>query len=405
MTTQRSIVHIDLDTFFVSCERLLDSRLKNRPVLIGGTSDRGVVASCSYEARAFGVRSAMPMRLARQLCPDAVIIRGNSGTYSKFSQMVTDIIKEYVPVYEKSSIDEFYLDLSGMDKYFGCLKYASELRHRILKETHLPLSFGMSINKTVSKVATGLAKPNNELNVESGTEKPFLAPLSVRKIPMVGDKTYQMLCHLGLKQIGTIQEMPIEMMQNVFGKNGVTLWKKSNGIDNTPVIPYNERKSISTERTFDKDTIDVAKLKSILLAMAENLAFQLRRGQKLTSVITVKLRYSDFQTQTLQSRIPYSSADHIIIPKVKDLFNRLYNRRLLVRLVGVRFSGLVGGNYQMNLFDDSEEIISLYQAMDRIRDRFGDRAVMRAEGMNARTIGRRNPFTGEPPPLLAHRHQ
>lgn len=405
MNTQRSIVHIDLDTFFVSCERLLDSRLKNRPVLIGGTSDRGVVASCSYEARAFGVRSAMPMRLARQLCPDAVIIRGNSGTYSKFSQMVTDIIKEYVPVYEKSSIDEFYLDLSGMDKYFGCLKYASELRHRILKETHLPLSFGMSINKTVSKVATGLAKPNNELNVESGTEKPFLAPLSVRKIPMVGDKTYQMLCHLGLKQIGTIQEMPIEMMQNVFGKNGVTLWKKSNGIDNTPVIPYNERKSISTERTFDKDTIDVAKLKSILLAMAENLAFQLRRGQKLTSVITVKLRYSDFQTQTLQSRIPYSSADHIIIPKVKDLFNRLYNRRLLVRLVGVRFSGLVGGNYQMNLFEDSEEIISLYQAMDRIRDRFGDRAVMRAEGMNARTIGRRNPFTGEPPPLLAHRHQ
>ena len=405
MTTQRSIVHIDLDTFFVSCERLLDSRLKNRPVLIGGTSDRGVVASCSYEARAFGVRSAMPMRLARQLCPDAVIIRGNSGTYSKFSQMVTDIIKEYVPVYEKSSIDEFYLDLSGMDKYFGCLKYASELRHRILKETHLPLSFGMSVNKTVSKVATGLAKPNNELNVEMGTEKPFLAPLSVRKIPMVGDKTYQMLCHLGLKQIGTIQEMPIEMMQNVFGKNGITLWKKSNGIDNTPVIPYNERKSISTERTFDKDTIDVAKLKSILLAMAENLAFQLRRGEKLTSVITVKLRYSDFQTQTLQSRIPYSSADHIIIPKVKDLFNRLYNRRLLERLVGVRFSGLVGGNYQMNLFEDSEEIISLYQAMDRIRDRFGDRAVMRAEGMNAKTIGRRNPFTGEPPPLLAHRHR
>ena len=405
MTTQRSIVHIDLDTFFVSCERLLDSRLKNRPVLIGGTSDRGVVASCSYEARAFGVRSAMPMRLARQLCPDAVIIRGNSGTYSKFSQMVTDIIKEYVPVYEKSSIDEFYLDLSGMDKYFGCLKYASELRHRILKETHLPLSFGMSVNKTVSKVATGLAKPNNELNVEMGTEKPFLAPLSVRKIPMVGDKTYQMLCHVGLKQIGTIQEMPIEMMQNVFGKNGITLWKKSNGIDNTPVIPYNERKSISTERTFDKDTIDVAKLKSILLAMAENLAFQLRRGEKLTSVITVKLRYSDFQTQTLQSRIPYSSADHIIIPKVKDLFNRLYNRRLLVRLVGVRFSGLVGGNYQMNLFEDSEEIISLYQAMDRIRDRFGDRAVMRAEGMNAKTIGRRNPFTGEPPPLLAHRHR
>jgi DNA polymerase-4 len=345
------------------------------------------------------------MRLARQLCPDAVIIRGNSGTYSNFSNMVTEIIKEYVPVYEKSSIDEFYLDLSGMDKYFGCMKYASELRQRILKETHLPLSFGLSINKTVSKVATGVAKPNNEKQVDLGGEKLFLAPLSVRKIPMVGDKTYQMLCHLGLKKIGTIQEMPVEMMENVFGKNGISIWKKANGIDNTPVIPYNERKSISTERTFDRDTIDVAKLKALLVAMAENLSFQLRRGHRLTSCITVKLRYSDFQTQTLQSALPYTSADHIIIPKVKELFERLYNRRLLVRLIGIRFSGLVGGNYQMDLFEDSAEIISLYQAMDRIRNRFGDRAVMRAEGMCAKTIGRSNPFTGEPPPLLAHRHQ
>ena len=401
---QRSIVHIDLDTFFVSCERLLDSRLNNRPVLIGGTSDRGVVASCSYEARAFGVRSAMPMRLARQLCPDAVIIRGNTSTYTKFSQVVTDIIKEHAPVYEKSSIDEFYIDLSGMEKYFGSMKYASELRQRILKETHLPLSFGLSANKTVSKVATGLAKPNNELQVAYGSEKQFLAPLSVRKIPMVGDKTYQMLCHLGLKEIGTIQQMPMEMMEKVFGKNGISLWKKANGIDNTPITPYNERKSISTERTFDRDTIDVDKLKSILVAMAENLAFQLRRGQRLTSCITVKLRYSDFQTETLQSKMSYTSADHIIIPKVKELFEKLYNRRLLVRLIGVRFSSLVGGNYQMNLFEDSEEIISLYQAMDHIRNRFGDRAIMRAEGMAAKTIGRSNPFTGEPPPLLAHRH-
>ena len=404
-TDQRTIVHLDLDTFFVSCERLLDSRLNNRPVLIGGLSDRGVVASCSYEARKYGIRSAMPMRLARQLCPEAVIIRGNSGTYSKFSDMVTEIIKEYVPVYEKSSIDEFYVDLSGMDAYFGCMKYASELRARIIKETHLPISFGLSVNKTVSKIATGIAKPNNQLHIRKGKERPFLSPLPVRKIPMVGEKTHQMLCHLGVKVIRTVQEMPLEMMESVFGKNGTAIWKKANGIDNTPVIPFNERKSISTERTFDKDTIDVAKLRSLLIAMAENLAFQLRRGQKLTGCITVKIRYSDFQTQTLQNRIPYTSADHIILPKVKELFGKLYNRRMLVRLVGVRFSNLVGGNYQMNMFEDSAEIISLYQAMDRIRDRFGDRAVMRAEGMQARTIGRMNPFTGEPPPLLAHRHQ
>ncbi len=403
--SSRAIVHIDLDTFFVSCERLLDSRLNGKPVLIGGTSDRGVVASCSYEARVFGIRSAMPMRLARQLCPEAIIIRGNSGTYSKFSKVVTEIIKEHAPVYEKSSIDEFYVDLSGMDKYFGCMQYATELRQRIIRETHLPLCFGLSINKTVSKIATGMAKPNNELRVDKGTEKPFLAPLSVRKIPMVGDKTYQMLCHLGVKRIGTIQEMPVEMMESVFGKNGKTLWMKASGIDETPVVPYSERKSISTERTFDRDTIDVVKLKGILSAMAENLAFQLRRGNKLTSCITVKLRYSDFQTYTLQSRLPYTSADHIIVPKAKELFERLYNRRLLVRLIGIRFSGLVGGHYQMNMFEDSEEMISLYQAMDRIRNRFGDRSVMRAEGMTARTIGRANPFTGEPPPLLAHRHQ
>ena len=401
----RSILHLDLDTFFVSCERILDSRLKNRPVLIGGLSDRGVVAACSYEARRFGIRSAMPMKLARQLCPEAVIIRGNSGTYSKFSDMVTEIIKEYAPAYEKASIDEFYVDMSGMDAYFGCLKYASEMREKIIRETHLPISFGLSINKTVSKIATGIAKPNNQLKVDKGYEKPFLSPLPVRKIPMVGAKTHQTLCHLGVKVIGTIQDMPREMMESVFGKNGTVIWKKANGIDNTPVIPYHERKSISTERTFDRDTIDVKRLKALMSAMAENLAYQLRRGKKLTGCITVKLRYSDFQTQTLQSRVPYTSADHVIVPRVKDLFDRLYQRRVLVRLIGVRFSHLVGGHYQMNMFEDSAEIISLYQAMDRIRERYGDRAVMRAEGIEARTIGRMNPFTGEPPPLLAHRHQ
>lgn len=404
-TDQRTIVHLDLDTFFVSCERLLDSRLKNRPVMIGGLSDRGVVAACSYEARRFGIRSAMPMRLARQLCPEAVVIRGNSGTYSKFSDMVTEIIKEYAPVYEKASIDEFYVDLSGMDAYFGCMKYASEMRQKILKETHLPISFGLSANKTVSKIATGIAKPNNQLHINKGKEKPFLCPLPVSKIPMVGEKTHQMLCHLGVKVIGTIQEMPVEMMENVFGKNGVTIWKKASGIDNSPVIAFNERKSISTERTFDKDTIDVKKLKSLLGAMGENLAFQLRRGEKLTGCISVKIRYSDFQTQTLQARIPYTSADHIILPRIRELFNKLFKRRMLVRLIGVRFSNLVGGNYQMNMFEDSEEIINLYQAMDKIRERFGDRAVLRAQGMEARTIGRSNPFTGGPPPLLAHRHR
>ncbi len=400
---QRSILHLDLDTFFVSVERIGDSRLNNRPILIGGTSDRGVVASCSYEARRFGVHSGMPMRMAHTLCPEAVIIRGNSMNYLKYSDMVTEIIREHVPVYEKSSIDEFYTDLTGMDRFFGCLKFAGELRQRIIRETGLPISFGLSTNKTVSKVATGEAKPNNELHIAKGGERHFLAPLSVKKIPMVGEKTYQTLRHLGVRVIRTIQEMPPEMMQQVLGKNGVAIWKKASGEDESPVIPYSDRKSVSTERTFDRDTTDVDKLRGILLAMTENLAFQLRRGEKLTACVAVKIRYSDFNTYSLQARIPYTSADHLLIPKVIDLFNRLYNRRLLVRLIGVRFSHLVGGGYQINLFDDSEEQINLYKALDHIRVKYGDRAVVKAAGIEARTIGRTNPFNGEPPILLANR--
>ena len=405
MGNGRAIVHMDLDTFFVSCERLLDSKLVGKPVLIGGISDRGVVASCSYEARKFGVHSAMPMRMAKQLCPEAIVLRGNSGVYTKFSQNVTEIIKESVPLYEKTSIDEFYIDLSGMDKFFGCHKLASELRQRIIKETGLPISFGLSINKTVSKIATGEAKPNNEIRIAEGTERPFLAPLSVRKIPMVGSITYKTLCDLGIKHIKTIQEMPIELMHCVLGKNGFILWQKANGIDDSPVIQYHERKSISTERTFDRDTTDVMKLKSILIAMTENLAYQLRRGHKLTACVTFKIRYSDFQTYTQQQHIPYSSLDQSILPVVLNLFEKLYNRRLLVRLIGVKFSSLVQGGHQVNLFEDNEKHLNLNVAIDSMRERYGDRSVIRAAGMEAKSIGRWNPFTGEPPPLLANRRQ
>jgi DNA polymerase-4 len=403
--TERVIMHLDLDTFFVSVERLLDSRLNGKPILIGGTSDRGVVASCSYEARTFGIHSAMPMKMARDLCPEAIIIRGNSMNYLKYSNMVTEIVKETVPLYEKTSVDEFYADLTGMDRFHGCMQFAGELRQKVIRETGLPISFGLSVNKTVSKVATGLAKPNNQLRVDYGTEKPFLAPLSVRKIPMVGEKTYQTLRHLGVQKIKTVQDMPVDLMEKVLGKSGKEIWKKANGIDNSPVINYSERKSISTERTFDKDTTDVHKLRGILVAMAENLAFQLRRGQKLTSCVTVKVRYSDFNTYSMQMRIPYTAADHLLVPRVKELFEKLYNRRLLVRLIGVRYSHLVGGGYQINLFDDTEERISLYQAMDKMRLRYGDRAVISAAGIAARTIGRHNPFDGGPPVLLANRRR
>ena len=403
---KQSILHMDLDTFYVSVERLLDSRLEKKPILLGGTSDRGVVASCSYEARKFGVHSGMPMRQAQQLCPEGIVIRGNTSNYTKYSKLVTDILKEHVPILEKSSIDEFYADLSGMDKFFGCYQYASELRSTIIKETGLPISFGLSINKTVSKVATGEAKPNNQIKIDLGQEKLFLAPLSVKKIPMVGDKMFQTLCNMGVKQILTVQAMPLEMMEDVFGKNGKTVWKKANGIDHSPVIPFSERKSISTERTFDKDTIDIQKLEALITSMAENLAFQLRRGTKLTACVTIKIRYSNFNTYTKQVKIPYTSADHVLIPAALNLFRQLNDKRLLIRLVGLRFSNLVHGNYQINLFDDAQEQLALYQAMDKIRERHGERSIVRAIGMGRSSIGRfTNPFNGDPPIVLAKRRQ
>ncbi len=381
MQKDRTIVHMDLDSFFVSVSRLENSALHNKPVIVGGTSDRGVVAACSYEARAFGVHSAMPIKLARRLCPDAIIIRGDYDRYSYYSEVVTDIIKEDVPVYEKSSIDEFYIDMTGMDRFFGCYNYTSELRQRIMKETGLPISFGLSENKTVSKVATGEAKPNGQKKIDFGDEKVFLGPLSIKKIPMVGDKTYTLLRSMGVERVFTLQEMPPDLLTKVLGENGFVLWKKANGIDNTPVEPYSERKSISTEETFEQDTADVVFLKSLLVKMTEKLAFQLRSENKLTACITVKIRYSNFDTHTTQSRISYTSSDHTLIAKAKELFDKLYERRMLIRLIGIRFSHLVGGGNQINLFEDSEEIINLYQAMDHLRKKFGNTAVLRAVGL------------------------
>ncbi len=393
MEGRRSIVHMDLDSYFVSVERLFDSRLNGKPILIGGSGDRGVVASCSYEARKFGVHSAMPMRTARQLCPEALIIRGDFEKYSQKSHEITEIIREEVPLFEKASIDEFYIDLTGMDRFFGCFKLSQQIRRRIIKETGLPISLGLSENKTVSKVATGEAKPNNEKQIPFGEEKPFLAPLSVRKIPMIGEKTAHMLYNMGVKKVHTLQQMPAELLEATFGKNGNMIWEKANGIDLSPVTPYSEAKSISTENTFEQDTIDVKMLEATLIAMTEQLTTKLRQNRQLSACVSVKIRYSDFDTHTVQHRIPYTSTDHTLIPIVKELFRKLYNRRLLIRLIGVRFSSLVYGNYQINIFEDTQEQINLYQALDKINTKFGDKTVCRAVGMS---VGRRrfNPFNG-----------
>jgi DNA polymerase-4 len=369
---------MDLDTFFVSCERLVNSELNGIPLIIGGSSDRGVVASCSYEARHFGVRSAMPMKMALRLCPQAKIVKGDMELYSNQSKIVTEIISEQAPVIEKASVDEFYLDISGMDKFFGSYKWTNELSQRITKETGLPISFGLSLNKTVSKIATGEGKPQGKIQVEKKSIKPFLNPLSIKKIPMLGNVTFVLLSRIGVRQIETLAQMPVEYLQSLLGKNGKDIWKKANGIDENPVEPYSERKSLSKERTFEQDSIDLVQIKALLVGMVESLAFQLRKENWLTSCVVVKIRYTNFDTEAKQSKIAYTSCDHILIEQVKLLFEKVYTRRMRLRLVGVSFTGLVRGNYQINLFEDTTELINLYQAMDKMKKRFGENSIKRS---------------------------
>jgi len=380
LTSQRHIAHFDLDTFYVSVECLKDDRLKGKPVLIGGSGDRGIVASCSYEARRFGIHSAMPMKLARRLCPQAIIRQGDMESYSKYSRLVTDVIADTVPLFEKASIDEFYVDLTGMDKYFGSQLFTANLKKRVVKESGLPISYALAGNKLISKVATNEGKPNAEMSVALGQEKEFLAPLSIAKMPGVGKETAFLLLKMGVETIKVLSEIPVEMLTNLLGKNGQSLWRQAQGVDETPVVPYHEQKSISTENTFQQDTIDMDFLHTQLARMTEKIAFQLRAEGKLTGCVTVKLRYSNFDTVTKQKAIPFTAADHKLQKVVKGLFDKLYQRRMLVRLVGVRFTQLVPGNDQINMFEDTEHQVQLYQAIDSIKKQYGEGLVIRGSG-------------------------
>lgn len=378
MSEGKQIIHMDQDAFFVSVEIKKNRGLAGKPVIIGGISDRGVVTSCSYEARKFGVYAAMPARMAKMLCPHAVFIKGNMDAYSKASHEITDIIREKVPLFEKASIDEHYIDMTGMDRFYGCMTYAHELRETIIKESGLPVSFGLSVNKTVSKMATNECKPNGEKNVEAAGVQPFLNPLSIRKIPGLGEKTFIKLSDMGIKKIYTLTQIHPDQMNMLMGKNGLLLLQKAKGIDNSPIIPYAEQKSIGTQCTFKADTIDINMINNLLTAMVMDIAFQLREQKKLAACVTVTIRYSNFEDVTKQASIPYTSLDSTFIQKAKELFKQVYTKRMLLRLVGVRLSNLVNGFEQINMYSESQEQYSLVQAMDRIRKRFGEKAVTRA---------------------------
>ena len=382
----RHIAHFDLDAFFVSVECLKNPRLKGKPLLVGGSGDRGVVAACSYEARRFGIHSAMPMHLARRLCPEAILIRGDMESYGKYSHLVTEIMQDTVPLFEKASIDEFYIDLTGMDKFFGCSLFAKELKQKVLRESGLPVSYALATNKLISKVATNEVKPNGMLEIGPGKEKSFLAPLSIAKLPGIGKETAYKLVRRGVETIRTLSEIPIEMLETMLGKIGLELWRKANGLDESPIVPYREQRSISTERTFETDTINLKFLRAELVRMTESIGFELRRQDKLTGCLTVKLRYSNFDTVVRQKTIDYTNADHLLIQAAHEIFEKLYDRRLLIRLMGVRFTKLSPGNYQIKLYEDTQEQIRLYQSIDSIKKQFGEHAVFRAAGVSKKTL-------------------
>lgn len=371
----KHIIHMDQDAFFVSVEIQKNSELKNKPVIIGGLSDRGVVASCSYEARKYGVHSAMPIRMARQLCPHAIFVKGSMEDYSKKSLEITELLQEKVPLLEKASIDEHYIDMTGMDRFFGCMKFAQELRQSVLDQIGLPISFGLSINKTVSKMVTNECKPNGERQIEKLEVQPFLNPLSIKKIPGLGDSTFIKLSEMGVRKIHTLTQIPQELMFKILGQNGLSLWQKANGIDHSLVVPYREQKSIGKQTTFDSDSMDIAGMKIILTDMLTKLAFELRQKQKLTACITVTIRYANFETVTQQEKIPYTALDTVLIAKAKELFDKVYSKRMLLRLVGVKLSHLVSGYEQIALYGESEKIYNLYQSMDKMRSRYGTDAI------------------------------
>ncbi|SHG16549.1 DNA polymerase IV [Pedobacter caeni] len=382
MSSDKHIIHMDQDAFFVSVEVRKDSSLVGKPVIIGGTSDRGVVASCSYEARKFGIHSAMSSRMAKMLCPHAVFIKGNMDAYSAASMEITEILRDRVPLIEKASIDEHYIDMTGMDRFHHTLQYVKELRATVIRETGLPISFGLSVNKTVSKMATNEFKPNGEANIEQEEVQNFMNPLSIRKIPGLGEKTFIKLSDMGIKKIYTLAQLHPDQMNSILGKNGLSLLQKAKGVDHSPVIPYQEQKSISTQCTFKADSIDVDTINNLLTSMVMDLAFDLRQKKKLTACITVTIRYSNFEDVTKQIAITYTSLDRVLILKTKELFRQVYQKRMLLRLVGVRFSNLVSGHEQIDLYSESQEQYSLYQALDKIRKRFGDKAIKLASTMN-----------------------
>lgn len=384
-TPQRYIAHFDLDSFFVSVEVLLNPALKGKPVIVGGSAERGVVSTCSYEARKFGVKSAMPMKTALQRCPQAIVVQGAYANYAHYSAMVTDIIANRAPLFEKASIDEFYIDLTGMDKYDDPFEWTIRLRNEIIQTTGLPISFGLAGNKMVAKIATDMAKPNGYIQVPPGKEKEFLAPLPVSRISGVGEHTLQILEAMGVNTIQQLSQTPRSFLIHRLGKMGESLYEKAQGIHTSPVQPFHEAKSVSSEHTFEENITDTEALITELVRLTEKVAYSLRQDGQLAGCIAVKIRYPDFETRSRQTTITPSCRDDEFIPAAIQLLQDLYATGTPVRLLGVKLSEFTREPIQPSLFEDAAKKQHLYQAIDDVKNKFGKTALQKA-----RTVKKKN---------------
>ena len=366
--------HLDLDTFVVSVERILDPSLVGKPVIVGGQpGGRGVVSACSYETRKFGVRSGMPSGKAYKLCPQAIFVRGSHGEYSRYSNMVKDILVKYPPVLQQASVDEFYMDFTGCEKIYGNpMLLAERLLDEIYEKIGLPGSIGIGGNKTIAKICSDFNKPRGITFVPNGTEKEFLAPLPAEVMPGVGKVFIRELHSRGIYTLGDIARMPAEYFASVFGKGGLDIWEKANGKGTEFLAESWERKSISSEQTFRSDISSPAEIEAIMFRLVAKICQQIRDEESMATNIHIKLRYADFSTITRAKQVLPTMDDKFVYETAVDLFRKAYTRRVGVRLIGVGMSGFVEYHQQQSLFETTEEKREkMMEAINKIRSKFG----------------------------------
>ncbi len=383
----RRCLHLDMDTFFVSVERLLDPALNGRPVIVGGSPfQRGVVAGCSREVRAFGVHSGMALSAAYERCPRAIFLPPNHAHYAEYSERVAELLADAAPVLEKASIDEFYLDISGCERALGREEaWSAQLKRTITGELHLPLTYGIARNKLVAKVATTVGKRTGDTRVPDGCEEPFLAPHPIRILPGVGEVLERELVDLNMLRIGDITLLSERTFVRMYGKSGRTLHEHARGIDHSPIVPYRRRKSVGSEHTFEEDVLEPRILLATYKRIAARVGRDLRAHRFLTRTVTIKLRYADFVTVTRTLHCEYTNADHVLHALAERAFRDLHTRRVRVRLVGISTSDFIDDYEQLFLFSEEEQKYDrLYEGLDLIRDRFGRDAITYASVLEER---------------------